>query len=82
MHWFSQRGQQDALALYNDGLKKLRGGNRTAAYQSFLAAHQSGGELDRHRTQQLQEFLLSLAPKVVQASATSQLLPVHLTSRA
>lgn len=63
-------GAQDALSLYNNGLKQLKSGNQNAAYQSFLAAHQSGGELDRYRSQQLQEFLRSLAPKIMQASAT------------
>ncbi|MCH9791130.1 MAG: hypothetical protein K0U82_09935, partial [Planctomycetes bacterium] len=51
-----------ALELYNLGMQRLSEGNRKAAYQSFLAAYQSGEKLDAHRAQQLQDAVRELAP--------------------
>ncbi len=51
-----------ALELYNLGMQRLSEGDRGAAYQSFLAAYQSGEKLDKHRAQQLQDAVRELAP--------------------
>jgi len=52
-----------AVELYNRGMAELNRNNRAAAYSAFLAAHQSGQQLDRVRTQRLQDYLRELAPK-------------------
>ena len=60
-----QASANDPLSAYNAGLKQLRSGQRGAAYESFLAAHQSlatGGQLDPQRRQQLQDYLRELRP--------------------
>lgn len=51
------------LELYNKGLAELSRGDRKAAYQSFLAAHQSGQRMDPVKTQRMQDFLRELAPR-------------------
>ena len=52
-----------AVELYNRGMAELNRNNRAGAYSAFLAAHQSGQQLDRVRTQRLQDYLRELAPK-------------------
>lgn len=52
-----------AIELYNRGMAELGQGNRAAAHQAFLAAHQSGQRLDPIRTQRLQDYLRELAPR-------------------
>ena len=52
-----------AVDLFNLGLKSLRAGQRDKAYEYFLRAHQSGQQLDRFRSQQLQDFLVTLSPR-------------------
>ncbi|HUG91791.1 MAG TPA: hypothetical protein VML55_13215 [Planctomycetaceae bacterium] len=52
-----------ATELFNEGLAQLRQGQRDLAYESFLAAHRSGQQLDPHRAQQLQDFLRDLRPR-------------------
>ena len=52
-----------AVELYNRGMAELNRNNRAGAYSAFLAAHQSGQQLDRIRTQRLQDYLRELAPK-------------------
>lgn len=54
---------ESAPDLFNIGLKALRAGQRDKAYEYFLRAHQSGQQLDRFRAQQLQDFLVTLAPR-------------------
>ena len=49
--------------LYNRGMAELNRGNRAGAYSAFLAAYQSGQQLDRVRTQRMQDYLRELAPK-------------------
>ena len=51
------------LELYNRGMQHLRDGDTDLAYQAFLAAHQTGEQLDPHRTQSLQDKLRELAPQ-------------------
>ena len=53
---------QSALELYNRGVLLLRKGDRNGARSAFLAAWESGEQLDPWRTQQLQDFLSGLAP--------------------
>ena len=52
-----------ASDLYNRGMAELNRGNRAGAYSAFLAAHQSGQQLDRVKTQRMQDYLRELAPK-------------------
>lgn len=52
-----------AQDLYRQGESFLRQGNKTAAYQAFLTAWQSGQKLDAHKSQRLQDYLRDLAPK-------------------
>lgn len=52
-----------AVELYNKGVSELSRGDRKTAYQSFLAAHQSGQRLDPVKSQRMQDFLRELAPR-------------------
>lgn len=52
-----------ALEMYNQGIEFLRNGDRTAAYEAFLQAYNSGDTLDAYRRQQLQDKLRELAPR-------------------
>lgn len=56
-------GGMSGQELYNRGMFELNQGHRDAAYQYFLAAHQSGQKFDRLRTQRLQDYLRELSPK-------------------
>ena len=66
-----------ALDLYNQGIEYLRAGNRNGAYESFLAAYQSGEQLDAYRQQQLQDKIRELSPRrqIQQASSEQQAGP-------
>jgi general secretion pathway protein D len=61
-----------ALDLYNQGMAHLTQGDREQAYQSFLAAYQSGQRLDAFRQQRMQDFLRDLRPRAAQ--------PIQLTN--
>jgi hypothetical protein len=52
-----------AIDYYNRGMAELSKGDRAAAYDAFVAAHQTGEKLDRIRAQRLQDFLRELAPR-------------------
>lgn len=66
-----------ALDLYNQGIEYLRSGERQGAYESFLAAYQSGEQLDAYRQQQLQDKIRELSPRrqIQQASSEQQAGP-------
>ncbi len=66
-----------ALDLYNQGIDYLRSGERQGAYESFLAAYQSGEKLDAYRQQQLQDKIRELSPRrqIQQASNEQQAGP-------
>ena len=54
-----------ARGLYDEGMTALKAGDRGAALASFLACHEAveaGGPLDAFRKEQMQSFLVSLAP--------------------
>ncbi|WLD10944.1 hypothetical protein [Planctellipticum variicoloris] len=52
-----------AAELYSQGLAELNRGNREGAYSAFLAAHQTGEQLNRAQAQRLQDYLRDLSPR-------------------
>ncbi|WP_171189576.1 hypothetical protein, partial [Alienimonas chondri] len=54
-----------ARQLYDDGMTALKAGDRAQALEAFLACHEAkkaGSPLDAFRAEQMQTFLVSLAP--------------------
>ncbi|QDT15886.1 type II secretion system protein GspD [Alienimonas californiensis] len=54
-----------ARQKYDEGMAALKAGDRNTALEAFLAAHeavQAGSPLDPFRAEQMQSFLVSLAP--------------------
>ncbi|HVJ84502.1 MAG TPA: hypothetical protein VM452_02595, partial [Caulifigura sp.] len=54
---------KSADELFQIGRQQLKSGDKTAAYEAFLACHQTGEKLDPQRQQQLQDALRHLSPK-------------------
>ena len=52
-----------ALELYNQGISALRQGDRSLAYQAFVAANKAPDKLDPYRQRQLQDKIRELAPR-------------------
>ena len=52
-----------ALELYNQGITALRQGDRSLAYQAFVAANKAQDKLDPYRQRQLQDKIRELAPR-------------------
>ncbi|MCA9054198.1 MAG: hypothetical protein KDA75_10200 [Planctomycetaceae bacterium] len=62
-----------ASDLFQLGQSALRGGDREGARQAFLAAYQSGEQLDPARQQQLQDYLAELSsPSGIRQASNEQ----------